>query len=1404
MSLDDQSAQQPTWYNDIQTVKKMMMDTTTGLPSCPSCHMPFDKGKRRRLIDNCGHELCYSCIYTSEHCPLCLMDAPVKLVSPTAQDVHNNHLTSRPRLKTNGHFTPYMKARVDRTTSDSLQCKYDDIPARLPSANEDPSRNDLYMRLGLLLGDTAQSTRNSTSPRPGSANQSSHSQESFASVSSLASSEANTSNTSPLSTLTGSSDVEPLAPLGGLRCTNREHSSDSVASLMSTSTSTGHSSSASPIASTFHRNLPTRTSDTFLQFAKRGTAFRRSNRSTGTIGLDATVRNHNYRSTSQTDLKCLYFEVPHNEQEPLFLGRQWLFKEIEQKLTSTDSESNRGVIIEGGPGSGKSATILQLVDHSSFGRKKTDAVYEDINSITSADTYSTGCSLYQSVISLNQEAARSLGSRLVAYHFCQADNNVTCLVPEFVHNMASQLCQAPQLAAYRELVVREPRYQELLNMRSCVSDSATAFVKGILEPLQSLRMFNKIPNTPCLMIIDALNEAEFHRPDYGETIASFLAKHINKFPSWLKVVITIRTSFMEIVKSLKFHRISLDRMSGNENLQKDISSYIIYRINNSSTIRANITVNNNKLEGTSHNRFANHLASLSKGCMLYVKLTLDLIEKGHLVVKSSSYRVLPVSLSEVYLLSFNLKFTTIKSFERVSSILQVCLATLSPLTLPDIYHSVNANCIKQPVSWNEFLQRVDVLMSSKLLVARQDKTVMLAHPSLREWLVRREENESAKFLCDARMGHAMIAFRLSRFETPLDADKLLELGHHILKAHIYKVVGRDLPSHCTARDLQALWVHQSAENITIALDAFRNLYNPNVKVSRLLLLAGANPDYRTSYLDNAPLLCFAAHEGYIEMVTSLLEFGADVNASTDAGMSSLSLASRRGHLEIVRQMVTWGAKINQTDNNGQCPLVHASLNGYLDIVSYLIQYDWPPDNKDDPGLARAAQQSLVAASRRGHVAVCEFLLDMAEVDVNSTDDLTGQTPLTAACSAGHSNICEVLIQRGATLSALNRQREPPLVCAVVDGDWKVAKLLLTHEGSIELSDGQGRTPLMFAAMKGHMGVLELLLSKGASTNSTDKDGLTALCWACKKGQYQAAQCLLDHGSNIDHTDKTGQTPLDLAASHGDADTVQLLLDKGALVEHVDLQGVRPLDRAIAHGNMASVACFLHKGAKLGSQTWTLAEGKPDILLLLLNKLREDGALFYKKNRLKEATHRFQYALKKFPSEKSVGSDLPHFQLLKFQLLIGLSRCKKKLKDYTTAIDAADQAIQLKPKSWEGYYVRARATSDSGRPEEALQDIEEALDMVPTNVEIRKILYRLKDDILTGYESCNLDNDVSCSTDSAKSSSTSSCLSSMRTQTGSTETIDQFCALSLDPLVASNITRLSEKVGADGLTFETVI
>ena len=85
-------------------------------------------------------------------------------------------------------------------------------------------------------------------------------------------------------------------------------------------------------------------------------------------------------------------------------------------------------------------------------------------------------------------------------------------MPDFVHSLAAQLVQAPQLIAYRDLVLRTPALQTILAQRSCVADPAAALQRGVLEPLASLRQAGKLPSQTCIMVVDALCEAEYHKP----------------------------------------------------------------------------------------------------------------------------------------------------------------------------------------------------------------------------------------------------------------------------------------------------------------------------------------------------------------------------------------------------------------------------------------------------------------------------------------------------------------------------------------------------------------------------------------------------------------------------------------------------------------------------------------------------------------------------------------------------------------------------------------------------------------------------------------------------------------------------------------------------------------------------
>ena len=38
---------------------------------CQECNFPYDKGKKRKLIDACGHEKCWACMVKQEECQIC-------------------------------------------------------------------------------------------------------------------------------------------------------------------------------------------------------------------------------------------------------------------------------------------------------------------------------------------------------------------------------------------------------------------------------------------------------------------------------------------------------------------------------------------------------------------------------------------------------------------------------------------------------------------------------------------------------------------------------------------------------------------------------------------------------------------------------------------------------------------------------------------------------------------------------------------------------------------------------------------------------------------------------------------------------------------------------------------------------------------------------------------------------------------------------------------------------------------------------------------------------------------------------------------------------------------------------------------------------------------------------------
>jgi ankyrin repeat protein len=123
--------------------------------------------------------------------------------------------------------------------------------------------------------------------------------------------------------------------------------------------------------------------------------------------------------------------------------------------------------------------------------------------------------------------------------------------------------------------------------------------------------------------------------------------------------------------------------------------------------------------------------------------------------------------------------------------------------------------------------------------------------------------------------------------------------------------------------------------------------------------------------DNTPLT-IASHHGHLDIVTFLMDHGANISARTNTGMTSLMFASWKGHLDIVEFLVNRGAKVNDIrSDGGQTSLMFASEYGHLEVVKFLVENKKDPANVDLK--TKYNKTALDLARKQGKTEVVEYL-----------------------------------------------------------------------------------------------------------------------------------------------------------------------------------------------------------------------------------------------------------------------------------------------------------------------------------------------------------------------------------------------------------------------------------------------
>ncbi|XP_065316753.1 uncharacterized protein LOC135925391 isoform X1 [Gordionus sp. m RMFG-2023] len=364
-------------------------------------------------------------------------------------------------------------------------------------------------------------------------------------------------------------------------------------------------------------------------------------------------------------------------------------------------------------------------------------------------------------------------------------------------------------------------------------------------------------------------------------------------------------------------------------------------------------------------KLVDNLVEMSQGNLLYIESVLDLIQSGDLVVKNSSFKILPRSLDEIFALRFNRAFPIASTFKKgfFDIALSILVASFRPMTRFQFLRIMNKwfkdNYIAEintmpntlDISLNDSFSLICDQKNIKENLVSTDKgdlrgmvdnilatftkyQIITLHPS------ERNERES---LVKSRSRNAYLnktCFRdvLIYLSHPSLRDWLINRSHHRLRFSIdwkigHRIISNDIlsilehgkinnnsnylniyeaASHLikstnqASPDLTVLKKYCSSEMLTRALTIPNNLYQPDSDISRLLIMCGADSNILFKMNNDClfTLLNWAvADPRLIDFAEMLIENGADPYAVNELDkMNSIMIASREGNMRFLQSL----------------------------------------------------------------------------------------------------------------------------------------------------------------------------------------------------------------------------------------------------------------------------------------------------------------------------------------------------------------------------------------------------------------------------------------------------------------------------------------------------------------------
>ena len=153
-----------------------------------------------------------------------------------------------------------------------------------------------------------------------------------------------------------------------------------------------------------------------------------------------------------------------------------------------------------------------------------------------------------------------------------------------------------------------------------------------------------------------------------------------------------------------------------------------------------------------------------------------------------------------------------------------------------------------------------------------------------------------------RKGHTRLALYLSRsLTTSLHGPEAIECLRHLSLSDLFL---DNITPVCQQ-------VQTMIDDPSRLLASLRNAFYPELDISELLLMTGANPDACVDSIQ-MPLLCIAAQHGYLFFARLLIKYHANINTMTRNGenKTALMLAAEHGHETIVKFLIDSNADVS--------------------------------------------------------------------------------------------------------------------------------------------------------------------------------------------------------------------------------------------------------------------------------------------------------------------------------------------------------------------------------------------------------------------------------------------------------------------------------------------------------------